>query len=50
MARDPEFLRAGFGLEAPDAVAGFVHLGSPATQPPDRPRPNLDAITTWVDT
>lgn len=49
MARDPDFLRAGFDLEAPDAVAGFVHLGSPALQPPDRPRPNLDSIISWVD-
>lgn len=49
MARDPDFLRAGFGIAAPQAVTGFVHLGTPKALPPDRPRPDLAAITTWVD-
>lgn len=48
MARDPDFLRAGFGIAAPQAVTGFVHLGTPAAEPPERPRPDLAAITTWV--
>ena len=48
MARDADFLRAGFGIAAPEAVAGFVHLGTPRGHPPERPRPDLDAITTWV--
>jgi hypothetical protein len=49
MARDAAFLDAAFGIAAPQAVAGFVHLGTPASQPPPRPRPDIDAITTWVD-
>jgi nitroreductase len=49
MARDAAFLDAAFGIAAPQAVAGFVHLGTPASQPPARPRPDIDAITTWVD-
>jgi nitroreductase len=49
MARDADFLRAAFDIAAPDAVAGFVHLGTAATQPPERPRPDLDAIITWVE-
>lgn len=48
MARDADFLRASFGIAAPAAVTGFVHLGTPKAQPPERPRPDLDAITTWV--
>ncbi len=49
MARDPDFLRAAFDIAAPQAVAGFVHLGTPLQSPPDRPRPDTDAITSWVD-
>lgn len=49
MARDADFLAAAFGITAPEAVAGFVHLGTPATQPVERPRPDLDAITRWVE-
>ena len=50
MARDADFLDQAFGLAAPQAVAGFVHLGTPQQEPPARPRPDLDAIATWVDT
>jgi nitroreductase len=50
MARDADFLAQAFGLAAPQVVAGFVHLGSPQQEPPARPRPDLDAIATWVDT
>lgn len=48
MARDAAFLAQAFGLSAPQAVTGFVHLGSPVQEPPARPRPDLEAITTWV--
>lgn len=50
MARDPAFLRAGLGIEPPEVVAGFVHLGTPTAAPAARPRPDLDAITRWVET
>lgn len=49
MARDRDFLRAALALDAPDVVAGFVHLGTPKAQPPDRPRPDVDAITDWIE-
>jgi nitroreductase len=50
MARDASFLSAGFGIAAPEVVAGFVHLGTPARQPIDRPRPDIDALTRWTET
>lgn len=50
MARDPEFLRAAFGIAAPEVVTGFVHLGTPAHPPAERPRPDIDALTRWVET
>lgn len=48
MATDAAFLHAALGLTAPEIVAGFVHLGTPAGRTPDRPRPDIDAITTWI--
>ena len=39
-----EFLRLGEG----ERVAGFVHIGTETVVPPDRPRPDVEAITTWL--
>ncbi|MBF9058245.1 nitroreductase [Rhodobacterales bacterium HKCCSP123] len=50
MARDTEFLGAAFGIAAPELVTGFVHLGTPAREPADRPRPDIDALTRWIET
>jgi len=47
-AHDPEFLAAELGVRDPEWVAGFIHIGSCATPPPDRPRPDVAAITTWT--
>lgn len=45
---DAEFCREGLGLGAGEWVAGLIHIGTETTTPPDRPRPDLAAITTWV--
>jgi hypothetical protein len=29
-------------------VAGFIHIGTERAAPPERPRPDLSAIVTWV--
>lgn len=34
------------GVAANERIAGFVHIGTPAQPPEDRPRPPLDAIVT----
>lgn len=47
-AFDRPFLKEGLGLDEPEYVAGFIHLGTETSTPPDRPRPDLGAITTWV--
>jgi len=47
-AFDRPFLRQGLNLDEPEYVAGFIHVGTETSPPPDRPRPKLDAITTWV--
>lgn len=48
-ATDPAFLKQALGIEAPEYVAGYIHLGSPRATPPERPRPDVPAITTWID-
>jgi len=46
---DPGFRRDALGLGDGEWVAGFIHIGTETSAPPDRPRPDIAAITTWVD-
>ena len=48
MAHDTAFCETHLGLQAGETVAGFIHVGTETAAPPERPRPDLDAITTWV--
>lgn len=48
-ASDADFARDGLGLQPGEWVAGIIHIGTESAVPPDRPRPDLSAITTWVD-
>lgn len=45
---DETFLRQGLGLAEGEFVAGMIHIGTETSAPPDRPRPDIAAITTWV--
>lgn len=45
---DRPFVETGLGLAAREYVAGFIHIGTETVAPPERPRPDLDKITTWV--
>jgi nitroreductase len=47
-SHDRAFLQEGFGLEAHERIAGIIHIATETSVPPDRPRPDLDAITTWL--
>lgn len=49
-AFDRPFLTEGLGLGPNEFVAGFIHLGTETSTPPDRPRPDINAITSWVST
>ena len=49
LATDAAFLETGLDVRAPETVAGFIHLGSEMTVPPDRPRPDVPTLTTWLD-
>ncbi len=47
-AHDRAFLTE-LGLAPQEWVAGIVHIGTETSAPPDRPRPDLNALTTWLD-
>lgn len=49
-ANDRPFLTQGLGLFPHETIAGYIHIANEARVPPDRPRPNIDALTTWVTT
>lgn len=36
------------GLEPHERIAGFIHIGRPVEAPADRPRPDLESITTLL--
>ncbi|VAW00214.1 Nitroreductase family protein [hydrothermal vent metagenome] len=48
VSHDREFLQTGLKLEPHEKVAGFIHIGTETSAPPERPRPDLDAITAWI--
>lgn len=43
------FMETQLGLTTEEFVAGFLHIGQETVIPADRPRPDVRAITTWVD-
>ena len=42
------FLKDELGLGPAEFVAGIVHIGTAPATPPDRPRPDLSRITSWM--
>ena len=46
---DARFRAEGLGLMSLEQVAGVIHIGTRTLAPQDRPRPDVDAITTWVE-
>lgn len=47
---DADFARDAFGVDSHESVAGIIHIGTETVVPSERPRPDLDAITTWIET
>lgn len=48
-AYDRRFVEQGLGLAPQEWVAGFIHVGTITTVPPDRPRPDPARVVVWVD-
>ncbi|WP_299152156.1 nitroreductase [uncultured Tateyamaria sp.] len=49
-SHDRGFMEQALDLAPHEKIAGFIHIGTETSTPPDRPRPDLGAITTWVET
>ncbi|GFE50593.1 nitroreductase [Roseobacter cerasinus] len=47
-SHDRGFMQDALGLAEHERIAGFIHIGTDTSAPPERPRPDIDAITTWV--
>lgn len=48
-SHDPQFVQENLGLAPGERLAGYIFLGTETAPPPERPRPDIEAITTWVD-
>ena len=46
---DQAFREVGLGLLPGEWVAGLIHVGTEGTVPPERPRPDLGSVVTWVN-
>ena len=49
VAHERDFAAPAFGLAPGEWVAGLVHIGTETAAPPERPRPDLEAIVSWRD-
>ena len=49
-SHDAAFRAEAFGLAPQERIAGIIHIGTETATPPDRPRPDLATLTTWVRT
>ncbi len=48
MAYDPVFRREMLGCREGEAVAGVLHIGAETVAPPERPRPDVEELTSWL--
>lgn len=48
-AHDATFAARAFGCDGAETVAGIVHIATPPEDGPDRPRPDLARLVSWVD-
>lgn len=46
---DPVWREQTLGLMPHEWIAGMIHIGTETSAPPERPRPDLDAITEWIE-
>lgn len=48
-SHDRDWRESNLGLMPHEWIAGIMHIGTETNAPPERPRPDLDAITEWVE-
>ncbi|GAA6174095.1 nitroreductase family protein [Sulfitobacter pacificus] len=47
-SHDRGFMTEAFDLAEHERIAGLIHIGTETSVPPDRPRPEISEITTWL--
>ena len=47
-AAQPAFAQAHLGVQEGEQVVGLIHIGQRGATPPDRPRPDIAAITSFL--
>jgi len=47
-SHDRDFATSALDLAENERIAGFVHIGTETSTPPERPRPDLGQLTSWV--
>lgn len=47
-SHDRDFMTQALDLAAHERIAGLIHIATETSTPPDRPRPDLGAITTKI--
>ena len=48
-SHDAHWREGNLGLMPHEWIAGILHIGTETNVPPERPRPDLDAITEWIE-
>lgn len=48
-SHDPAWREQTLGLMPHEWIAGLIHIGTETNPPPERPRPDMDAITEWIE-
>ena len=46
---DAGFRAEALGLEGAERVTGVIHIGTETRTPPERPRPDVAALTSWLE-
>ncbi|MDF1670361.1 MAG: nitroreductase [Roseovarius sp.] len=47
-SHDHVFAQKALGLDPHERIAGFIHIATESSAPPERPRPDPEQIITWV--
>lgn len=47
-SHDRGFMTDALGLDEHERIAGIIHMGTETAKPPERPRPDIQGMTTWL--
>lgn len=48
VSHDRQFCAEAFSLAPNERIAGLIHIATEGTKPPERARPDLERITSWM--